>query len=576
MLRPMRFREEAVRWLEEDPDPDTREELATLLDLGDESGLADRFGERLQFGTAGIRGTLGAGPNRMNRALIRRVTSGLADRLNAVAEGAAARGVVVGRDARHKSDVFADDTAKVLAGSGLAVHRFPDPVPTPLVAFAVRALGAAAGVQVTASHNPPGDNGYKVYGPGGAQILPPFDAEVAAAIDALDSLGDVPLAPDDDALLWTVDPAVVDEYLEAALALVHRPDARDLSIVYTPLHGVAGDLCVELLERAGFNEVRAVPEQADPDPDFPTVAFPNPEMPGALDLALALAGETDADLVLANDPDGDRVAAAVPAPAGGWRPLTGDEVGCLLADHLLAEGDGGAERVVATTVVSSQMLARIAEAHGVGYAETLTGFKWLARAAADAEADGRRMVLAYEQALGVMVGTAVRDKDGLSAALVIAEMAAHYKTQGRTLLDALDDLARRFGVHATAGASVRLEGPEGRALVQAALDRLRTRPPRQVAGIDVVAVADHAAGVSRATDGAITELRTPATDLVAVTLADGTRLQLRPSGTEPLLKFYAEVVEPVGDSDVVAARERAAARLAAVSGAFEALALGVA
>ncbi len=540
-----------------------------LIERSDEAGIADRFSKRLEFGTAGIRGPLGAGPNRMNRAVVRRMTAGLADRLRQADPDAAARGIVIGRDARHRSEEFARDTAAVLAGAGIGVRQFAEPVPTPLVAFAVRALGAGGGVQITASHNPPSDNGYKVYGPDGAQIAPPVDAEIAAAAEQIESLDDVPVAPGSP-LLRSVPPTVRKAYLDAARDLTLHPEHRDLSIVYTPLHGVAGELCVELLGRAGFAEVRTVPAQADPDPDFPTVAFPNPEMPGVLDLALSLAGEVGADLVIANDPDGDRIAAAVP----GGRILTGDEVGCLLAEYLLTEGTGGQERVVATTAVSSQLLSRIAEAHGVGYAETLTGFKWLAGVAEHARAEGGRLVLAYEQALGVMVGDMVRDKDGISAAFVLAELAAWLKARGRTLLDALDDLARRFGVHATAGWSVRLEGARGTALVGETLDRLRTAPPTAVGGVAVAAITDHAGRVRRRCgSGAVEPLTTPPADLVGLELADGSRLQIRPSGTEPLLKLYAEVIEPVNGGDVAAARARASGRLDVLAVTFQQTAL---
>lgn len=565
----MDLRAQALRWLGEDPDPGTRAELAELIERSDDAGIADRFATRLEFGTAGIRGPLGAGPNRMNRAVVRRVTAGLAARLREADPNAAARGLVVGRDARHGSEDFARDTVAVLAGAGIRVRQFADPVPTPLVAFAVRALHAAGGVQITASHNPASDNGYKVYGPGGAQITPPVDAEIARAMDGIGSLGDIPVAPGSP-LIQPVPPEVSEAYLDAALSLALHPEHRDLSIVYTPLHGVAGKECVELLTRAGFAGIRTVPAQAHPDPDFPTAAFPNPELPGVLDLALGLAGEVGADLVIANDPDGDRIAVAVPGHSG--RMLTGDEVGCLLAEYLLAEGGGGPERVVATTVVSSQLLARIAEAHGVGYAETLTGFKWLAGVAERARAGGGRLVLAYEQALGVMVGDAVRDKDGISAALVLAELAAVLKAQGRTLLDALDDLARRFGVHATKGWSVRLEGVRGAALAREALDRLRSSPPPDVAGVEVVAVADHAQGVRR-WGGAAEPVGTPPADLIGLELADGSRLQIRPSGTEPLLKLYAEVVEPVTGGDVPAARARASRRADTLAAAFQRAAL---
>ena len=550
----MDLRADAEAWIAGDPDADTRAELHALLAGRDEAALAERFGARLEFGTAGIRGALGAGPARMNRVVVRRVTAGLAARLLRD-PGAAERGVVVGHDARHKSDVFAEDTARVLAGAGIRVHRLDGLTPTPLVAFAVRHLGAAAGVQITASHNPPSDNGYKVYWADGAQIVSPLDGEISTAIDAVT---DIALAPETSPLIASATD-VVDAYARSLDGLLQHPQARDLRIVYTPLHGVAGDLATRLLARAGFDDVTVVAEQAEPDPDFTTVAFPNPEIPGALDLAIARAEDIGADLLLANDPDGDRIAAAVPDADGEWRMLDGDELGCLLAEWLLAQRSGGWSCGVATTVVSSQLLARIAEHHGVRYAETLTGFKWLAKAALAFAAEGVEMTLAYEQALGVMCGTAVLDKDGLSAALVTAEMAAVAKAQGRTLRDGLDDLARRHGVHATTGRSLRLE--DDPALVRDVLDRLLRQPPRTVGGVAVMAVADHAAGVRRHSDGRTEPLATPATDLVGLTLADGSRLQVRPSGTEPLLKFYCEVVEPVQGGDVASARGRARRRL---------------
>lgn len=533
--------EQAAReWLRTDPDPQTRGELEELLAARDVAGLSERFGARLEFGTAGIRGPLGAGPARMNRVVVRRTTAGIAQRLRQ-SDVDANRGVVVGHDARHKSREFANDTAAVLAGAGIPVHVLEGLSPTPLVAFAVRDLGAAAGIQITASHNPAGDNGYKVYWSDGAQILPPVDAEISAAIDAMTVAADIGVGTDG---IKVADPALQQRYERAVLPLRLHPEATDLRIVYTPLHGVAGPMVVSLLQHAGFNQISVVGQQAQPDPDFPTVPFPNPEEPGALDLALAQAQAEDADLVIANDPDGDRIAAAMPTDQG-WRPLNGDEIGCLLADWLLTRGPQDHGRMVATTVVSSRLLAAIADHHDVGYAETLTGFKWLARVARDAGDSGGRMVLAYEQALGAMCGTAVLDKDGISAALVLADMAAALKAQGLTLGDLLDDLARRHGVYLTTGRNVRLDGPEGAVLVTATLERLCDRPPSEIAGLAVVSVADHLQGVRRHADGRTEALTTPPTNLIGLELADRSRLQVRPSGTEPLLKFYVEVVEPV-------------------------------
>lgn len=553
------LRAAAEAWMADDPDPDTRAAVARLLADGDADGLAACFGAPLSFGTAGIRGPVGPGPARMNRAVVRRVTAGLAAWL----AGRDAHGeVVVGRDARHGSAAFADEVAATLAGAGVTVRRFAEPVPTPLVAYAVRARGAAAGVQVTASHNPAADNGYKVYLDGGLPLGVPHDAEIAAAIARVGSLAAVPTAAPPPA---RVPASVRAGYLAAARSVAGAPaHPGRLRVVVTPLHGVAGDLLVEALAGAGFTDVTSVPEQHTPDPDFPTVASPNPEEPGTLDLARALAAERDADLVLATDPDGDRIAVATPAE--GWRTLTGDEVGCLLAEHLLTRDAHLPGRpLVATTVVSSRLLARIAAAHGADYAETLTGFKWLAPVAEQAQAGGRRFVLAYEQALGVMIGDAVRDKDGIGAALLAATLAAGLKARGATVGDALDDLARHHGVHTTQGRSLAVERPEE---VSRAMQALRRDPPAEVAGVAVTAVADHAAGVTRHADQTTAPLATPRADLIGLSLADGSRCLVRPSGTEPRVKCYLEAVEPVAGDAVAAARVRAAARLARLGDAF--------
>ena len=545
----------ARSWRDDDPDPETRAEVDRLLappDGGapDLDALADRFGARLQFGTAGLRGEMGAGPNRMNRVVVIRATAGLAAHL--AATGHAGEPVVVGYDARHRSDRFAADAAAVLAAAGFPVHLADRPLPTPVVAFGVTHLGCCAGIQITASHNPPRDNGYKVYLGDGAQIVPPSDAEISAHIDAVGRLDSVPRAADGDPRVLPTGDALVDAYVAGALAQATAPEARDLGIVYTPLHGVGRDVLTRVLVGAGFAAPVTVRAQADPDPDFPTVAFPNPEEPGALDLALALAGQEDADLVVANDPDADRLAVAVPdaaAPAG-WRPLAGDEIGIVLADWLLAQGSEP-DRLVVTTIVSSTMLNRLAAARGVAFAETLTGFKWLARAALDRP--DLRFVYGYEEALGSCVGTLVRDKDGITAALAFAELAAAERRRGRTVLDRLDDLARELGVHATGQRSIRVAGAGGLARMVAAVDALADAPPATLAGVLVVEVEDLRLGD-----------RLPPTDGV-VLRGDGVRLIVRPSGTEPKLKCYAEAVVPVGDDDdLPAARARGAAQVAAI------------
>lgn len=530
---------QARDWLDQDPDPETRGELGALLarvEVGDGEALADltdRFAARLEFGTAGLRGALGAGPNRMNRVVVMRAAAGIAAWL-----GAAPGHVVIGHDARHRSADFARDSAAVLTGAGHRVTLLPGPLPTPVLAYTLRRLGADAGIVVTASHNPPQDNGYKVYVGGsgddaGSQIVSPVDTEISAAIDAVGPVGALPLGED-----WEVlgDDAV-SEYLDAVTALV--PDGpRELSVVYTPLHGVGGRVLVEAVGRAGFAPPVVVSEQFEPDPDFPTVAFPNPEEPGAMDLALAAGEAHGADLVVANDPDADRLALAVP----GYGLLTGNEVGGLLSEYVL-DHTVGADRVVATSIVSSSLLGAIARDRGVHYEETLTGFKWLARAGAP----GQRRVFSYEEALGYCVGgddgRPVADKDGVSAALVALALAAEAKSRGRTLVDLLDDQARRYGLHLSDQLSVRVRDLSE---ITAAMRRLRAEPPAAFGPLRVSGVVDFADGHEGL----------PPTDAVRFELG-GTRgrVTLRPSGTEPKLKAYAEVVSGV-DGDVAASRAR--------------------
>jgi len=502
----------ARAWLAEDPDADTRAELEALLAAGDDAALAARFGAHLEFGTAGLRGALGAGPNRINRAVIRRASAGLG---RVIGGGR----VVVGYDARHKSDVLAAEAAATLAGAGCEVLVLPRALPTPVLAFAVRHLACRAGVMITASHNPAGDNGFKVYLDDGAQIVAPTDAAIAAEMAAIEHLSTVPTSSSHTTV---IDESIVEDYL-AAIGVVTRPGPRDLSIVYTPLHGVGGDVALAALQRAGYEEVYPVAAQRDPDGRFPTAPFPNPEEPGVLDLALAHADRRGADIVLAHDPDADRLAVAV---AG--RRLSGDEVGWLIADHLLARppAPGRSGRLVVTTIVSSTLLGRIADDAGAHCERTLTGFKWIVRPAlAHPEWE---FVLGYEEALGYAVCDAVRDKDGISAALVVAEMAATLKASGRTLLDRLDELDHRYGRHRSGQRAYRLPPPQ-QAVIMA---RVRTRP------------------------GA-TDLR-PVADVVVIERGDD-RVVFRPSGTEPKLKLYAECVD--GDLDALLAEAAAWAGL---------------
>ncbi|HEX4867540.1 MAG TPA: phospho-sugar mutase [Acidimicrobiales bacterium] len=530
----------AEAWRDDDPDPATRAEVDALLAAGDLDGLRDRFAERLQFGTAGLRGPLGAGPNRMNRALVRRATAGVAAWLSDTGRTGA---VVVGRDARHGSAEFAEDTAAVLAGAGFEVLVLPRPLPTPVAAFAVLHHRAAAGIVITASHNPPQDNGYKLYLGDGAQIVPPVDGEISARIDAVGSLLDVPLGERGIRLL---DDTTLDAYLAAVSGLLTAGGRREVTAVYTAMHGVGAGTVRRAFAAAGFPDLHEVGEQVEPDPEFPTVAFPNPEEPGALDLALARARDVGADLVLANDPDADRLAVAIPDPAveGGWRALTGDELGALLADHLLRRGGHQPDDTLVTTVVSSRLLSKLAAAHGVAYAEALTGFKWVVRA----PAPGHRFLFGYEEALGYCVGEVVRDKDGISAALVVAELAAERRAAGSSLRERLEDIFRTHGAHVTRQRSIRIAGADWLDRVTAAMAVLRSDPPTAVGGLAVRRVEDLLPGE-----------RFAPSDVLIYTL-DGARLVVRPSGTEPKCKCYAEAVVPVGpDGDVAAARTRAAA-----------------
>ncbi|MEU0613820.1 phospho-sugar mutase [Streptomyces albogriseolus] len=531
---------QAQAWLAEDPDPDTREELARLIDDGNHAELAARFAGTLQFGTAGLRGELGAGPLRMNRSVVIRAAAGLAAYLKkqGTPHGDDTAGlVVIGYDARHKSRTFAEDTAAVMTGAGLRAAVLPRPLPTPVLAFAIRHLGAVAGVEVTASHNPPRDNGYKVYLGDGSQIVPPADAEIAAEIDAVASLTTVPRPTTG----WeTLDDTVLEAYLTRTDAVLSENSPRTARTVYTAMHGVGKDVLLAAFARAGFPAPDLVTEQADPDPDFPTVAFPNPEEPGAMDLAFAKARETDPDLVIANDPDADRCAAAV-KDGDDWRMLRGDEVGALLAAHLVRRGVTG---TFAESIVSSSLLGRIAGKAGLPYEETLTGFKWIARV------DGLRY--GYEEALGYCVDPdGVRDKDGITAALLLTELASELKAEHRTLLDLLDDLAVEHGLHATDQLSVRVKDL---GLIAAAMRRLREQPPTELAGLRITKAEDLTEGTDKL----------PPTDGLRYTL-DGARVVVRPSGTEPKLKCYLEVVVPVaGAADLPEARAKATTLLTTI------------
>ena len=545
------LRSRVTAWIAEDPDERDRRELTELLHAdGAEAELADRFGGRLEFGTAGLRGAVAAGPNRMNRAVVRATTAALAGWLLGRDERLAReRGVVIGLDARHRSEEFADEAARVLAGAGIPVWRLPSRQPTPLLAFAVRRLGTAAGIMITASHNPPGDNGYKLYLSDGAQIVPPADVEIEAAIAAVGPLEAVPVAEPGSPLIRPLGDEVAQGYLDAVCGISPAPPgAAWLRFVYTPLHGVAGGLALRAFEQAGFTEPDVVSAQAEPDPDFPTVAFPNPEEPGALDLAVARARRIDADLVIASDPDGDRLAVAAPDPGapGGWRMLTGDQVGALLGCYLLdrfpAPPDRPDNRLVASTIVSSTLLSRIVAAAGARYTETLTGFKWIVRAG-EAQPDAR-FILGYEEALGYAVTDVVRDKDGIGAALAVLGLAARARSGGESLLEVYDALEARYGVHLTAQVTVPTRAP---ADITA---RLRAAAPTFLGGQAVISVGDLTGG-----KGGL-----PSADVLIYKLA-GARVVIRPSGTEPKIKAYLEIVEPTAGGRLAQARRAAAARM---------------
>lgn len=546
-----RLLSDARTWAAQDPDPATAAALTELVRLTDEGAagarqeLADSFSGTLQFGTAGLRAALGAGPNRMNRVVVRRAAAGLAAFLgSAVAQAAPGTRprAVVGYDARYNSDIFAEETAAIFTAAGIETFLMPAALPTPLLAYAVRALDCDGGVMVTASHNPPQDNGYKVYlgrhaveeSGRGAQIVAPYDALIAAEIDAVGALDSIALAAGG----WTVlDPSIASDYeaAVAALAVPERFPARELKIVLTPMHGVGGETAVAVLKAAGFTDVTLVAEQAEPDPDFPTVNFPNPEEPGALDLALETAARVDADIVIANDPDADRAAVAAKDPdTGAWRMLRGDEVGALLGAHVVARlaadgaAGGAAAGVFANSIVSSRLLARIAAAAGYAHEETLTGFKWIARVPG--------LLYGYEEALGYCVAPSlVRDKDGISAAVLIAELAAAAKAESKTIFDTLDELYLVHGLHASDQLSIRVADL---GLLDAMMNRLRVSPPDSFGGSAVETAADLAEGSEQL----------PPTDGLLYLTKDGSRVIIRPSGTEPKLKCYLEVIRSVGSA----------------------------
>ena len=530
------LRRSIASWRAQDPDPQTRQRLDDLLSAADRGDvlasaeLTDAFTGRLEFGTAGLRGALGPGPNRMNRVVVGQAAAGLAAYL--LDSGLAGGRVLVGYDARHNSDRFARDTAEILAGAGFATMITSGPLPTPVVAFGIRHFGCVAAVVVTASHNPPQDNGYKVYLGDGSQIVPPADAEIAARIDevAKQRLEDVRRSPE----YATVDDDLVEAYLQRIVSLAPSGAPRALQWVYTPLHGVGGSIVERAVGAAGFPPGVVVAEQARPDPDFPTVTFPNPEEPGAIDLALSRAQEAGADLVVANDPDADRCAVAAVLERS-WRMLRGDELGALLGDDALRRGVRG---TYACSIVSGSLLQAMAAAYGQPFVYTLTGFKWIGRVPG--------LAFGYEEAIGYCVDpAAVPDKDGISALIRVLTLTAELKASGRTLADRLDEIALTYGVYETDQLSVRVDDLE---LIAAAMARLRAAPPIELAE-EPVEVAD-------LSDGSPT---LPPTDAVMIT-GPTLKVVVRPSGTEPKLKCYLEVRVPRERSQGLAEDRRLAGR----------------
>ncbi len=558
----------ARNWLAHDPDPESRAELRALIEA-DSDELDERFVGPLAFGTAGLRGILGAGESRMNRAVVRRTTAGLAQYLIAHEPEAKQRGVVVGYDGRRQSDVFARDTAAVLCAAGIPCWLSESVCPTPLAAFAVRHVGAVAGVMVTASHNPPQYNGYKVYAANGAQIFPPAERLIAEAIAQVPAADEIPTTALDQAaaekMLHTFGAELERHYLDGIKTL-YPPTGGDRSIpiVYTALHGVGHRLFQAAMGEAGFTAVDSVAEQAEPDGNFSTVQFPNPEEPGSMDRVMALAKKQAAVLVLANDPDADRLAAAVRSADGTYVQLSGNEVGVLLGHHLLVHGDdGNGDRLVVVSLVSSPWLGVIARSLGVTYEKTLTGFKWIANRAIQLEREaGKRFVFGYEEALGYTVGTLVRDKDGISAAVVLATMAAELAERGETLLDQRERIIRRYGLFASRQRAIRFPSAAGAKQMAAIMTRLRDQTPTTIGGSEVDVIIDYDSRTRCERGEAPLHIDVAQSNVLVFKLRGGHRVVARPSGTEPKLKIYFDAREPLGDDEpLAAAQTRAAERI---------------
>ncbi|EJK2991677.1 TPA: phospho-sugar mutase [Vibrio cholerae] len=549
---------QVTHWLARDPDPKTRQELQQLIDTQQDAQIAERFQSRLEFGTAGLRGKVGCGPNRMNRLVIQETAAGLGHYLIAQLPDAKNRGVVIGYDGRPDSKQFAHDTASVLTSLGIKTYLTYQVAATPIVAFGVRHFNAAAAVVVTASHNPPEYNGFKVYWENGAQIIPPHDAGIAACIDqaAQQAIPYLALeqAEQQGLLHW-----LRDEYYQtyrktigASPLLQHHTKPQVLSLAYTAMHGVGANMAETLLADAGFTHVSSVKEQREPDGTFPTVNFPNPEEAGAMDMVMALAKKVGAQLACANDPDADRFAVAARKADGGYQMLTGDQVGSLFGHYLLSQTDAR-RQLVGNTIVSSSLLSKIAAAHGARYYQTLTGFKWLTNVAMQEQTEQHQFLFAYEEALGYTIGSTVWDKDGLSALVAFAQLAAELNAQGKTVWDQLEALYRQHGLHVNAQRSIALapnSPPVG--------DKLRATPPTDIAGRKVLIVEDFKLARRTFADGKTETITLPTSDVLIYHLDGGARVIVRPSGTEPKLKCYYEVVTPfAAGEDFVSAQERA-------------------
>ena len=564
-----KYRSYAWKWISQDPEEEYRNHIKSLIFNEDEDELHELFGAELKFGTAGLRGRLGPGPNRMNLAVVRRTSFGISQMV--LQQNPSNPSIVVGYDARHRSREFAIDAAVLFCAAGIHVHFIDKLAATPYLAHAVVKHKCTAGVMITASHNPPQDNGYKVYWGNGAQIVPPIDQNISSFIDSLNH-EHIEFELEDDQDIYELPDETLEGYFDAVQKLrVH--DKTGAKIIYTPLHGVGTEYVETVLSRAG-HEFITVPEQREANPDFPTVQFPNPEEPGAMDMALELAKTTGSDIIIANDPDADRLAV-IALHDGNYRAFTGNQIGLLLAEDLLTNGDWGDNPMVATTIVSSSQLKTIAEAHGAAYTETLTGFKWIANEAIRHDSSGGQFVIGFEEALGYSVGSVARDKDGVSAALLVADLASYAKSQNKTLWDLHDELVLKYGLTASDLVSIKKHGLEGTEEIKLMLDQLRNNPPIEIAGSSVIETCDYWQKIKKGRDGNTEKLSLPKSNVLVYFLEDGARIIVRPSGTEPKIKFYYEAkAYPTQIEAIPACSEQLVQRIQALKSAMQAITAG--